>query len=92
MRKKTTYCDIILATLNNFVSDLFHNVVILFSLGSSKNDVPVLGGEGQLFCDDSTKVLVIKLVTMGEGVENYVTSIYPSLTDYLTKFDLSFNP
>ena len=48
--------------------------------GSSINDVTVLGGKGyQGFCDDSTKALVLKSITMeGEGVSkiiiNYVTS------------------
>ena len=47
--------------------------------GSSINDVTALGGgESQGFCDDSTKTLVIKNVTMCEGgfkiVRNYVTS------------------
>ena len=35
--------------------------------GSSINDVTVFGGGGQGFCDGSTKALVIKSVTMGEG-------------------------
>ena len=41
--------------------------------GSSINDVTVLGGRGyQGFCDDSTKALVLKSVTMGGGgVKNY---------------------
>ena len=36
-------------------------------MGSSINDVTVLGGWGQGFCDDSTKASVIKRVTIGEG-------------------------
>ena len=37
-------------------------------MGSSTNDITVLGGGGdQWFCDDSTKAFVIKRVTMGEG-------------------------
>ncbi len=41
--------------------------------GLSINDVTALGGRGyQGFCDNSTKVLLIKSVTMGGGgVENY---------------------
>ena len=35
--------------------------------GSSINDVTVLGGGGRGFCDNSTKALVIKPVTMGGG-------------------------
>ena len=36
----------------------------------------VLGGGGEGFCDDITKVLVIKRMTMGEGVK-----ICPKLSD-----------
>ena len=32
----------------------------------------VLGGEGQGFCDDSTKALVLKSVTMGEGIKHCI--------------------
>ena len=47
--------------------------------GSSINDVKTLGGSGyQGFCDDSTKALVIKRVTMRGGgsiiVQNGMTS------------------
>ena len=48
-------------------------------LGSSINDITVLGG--QWFCDVSTKAFVIKSVTMGGGgcaskiVQNWVTSL-----------------
>ncbi len=42
------------------------------TVGSSKNDLTALGGGSQGFCDDTTKALVIKTVTMGEGdVKNY---------------------
>ncbi len=42
-------------------------------MGSSINDVTALRGRGyQGFCDDNTKALVIKRVTMvGGGVKNY---------------------
>ncbi len=42
-------------------------------MGPSINDVTALGGRGyQEFCDNSTKALLIKSVTMGEGgVKNY---------------------
>ncbi len=44
---------------------------ISFPKGSSINDITVLGGGGQRFCDNSTKVSVIKSVTMGgEGSKN----------------------
>ena len=33
--------------------------------GSSINDVTVIGGGGQVFCDDSTNALLIRRVTMG---------------------------
>jgi hypothetical protein len=36
-------------------------------MGTSINDVTVLGGEGQRFCDNNTKVSVIKSVPMGRG-------------------------
>ena len=39
-------------------------------MGSPINDVTVVRGEREVYCDDSTKVLVIKRVTMGEGVKN----------------------
>jgi hypothetical protein len=44
-----------------------------YDKGSSINDVTVLGGRGyQGFCDDSTKALVLKSVTIGGGgVKNY---------------------
>jgi hypothetical protein len=39
-----------------------------FGQGSSINDVTALGGRGcQGFCDNSTKALFMKCVTMGEG-------------------------
>ena len=56
----------------------------LYAKGSSINDVTVLGeGEGQRFCDDSTKALVIKGVTMGggEGVSKIVQNRVTSLMD-----------
>ena len=39
------------------------------SMGSSLNAVTVLGRWGHIFCDKSTKVLVIKHMTMGGGGE-----------------------
>ena len=40
-------------------------------MGSSMIDVTVLGGRGyRWFCDGSTKALLLKWVTMGEGVSN----------------------
>ena len=39
----------------------------MFFKGSSINDVTVLGGGGQGFCDNSSKSLVIKRVTIGGG-------------------------
>jgi hypothetical protein len=69
------------------------------SLGSSINDVTALGGRGyQGFCDDSTKALVMKSVTMGEGgVKNdlilrdviYGRPLYPSHTQSLSFFLLA---
>ena len=48
---------------------------MILTKGSSINDVTVLRGGGQGFCDGSTKALVIKSVTMGEKiVQNCVTS------------------
>ncbi len=46
---------------------------MLVHKGSSINEVTALGGRGyQGFCDNSTKALVIKSVTMGGGgVKNY---------------------
>ena len=41
--------------------------IIFVVMGSSINDVTVLGGWGQGFCDDSAKTLEIKYVTMGAG-------------------------
>jgi hypothetical protein len=39
--------------------------------GLSINDVTFLGGGGQEYCNDSTKALVIKCMTMeGGGVKN----------------------
>ena len=35
--------------------------------GSSINDVKFFGGGIQVFCDENTKALVIKSVTMAEG-------------------------
>ena len=48
--------------------------------GSSINDVTAQGGRGyQGFCDNSTKVLLLKSVTMaGGGVK-----IYPKLRDVI---------
>ena len=45
---------------------------LILPKGSSINDVTALGGRSyQGFCDDSTKALVIKYVTMGLGqIEN----------------------
>ena len=37
--------------------------------GSTKNYDTVLRGRGQGVCDDSTEAVVIKSVTMGEGVQ-----------------------
>ena len=44
------------------------------------NDVTVLWGRGyQGFCDDSTKALVLKSVTMGEGVSKIIKNCVTSL-------------
>ena len=55
-----------------------------FLKGLSTNDVTDLGGEGgQGLCNDSTKALVIKCMTMGRGgskiVQNCVTSLLNDL-------------
>ena len=42
--------------------------------GSSINDVMAIGGGSQGFRDDSTQTLVIKRVTMGQGVQKCMTS------------------
>ena len=49
------------------VKQTYKSIVIqhIHDKGSSMNDVTVFGG--QIFCDDSTKGLVIKRVMMGEG-------------------------
>ena len=39
-------------------------------MGSPINDVTVVRGERGGYCDDSTKVLVIKRVTMGGGCQD----------------------
>ena len=39
----------------------------VYDRGSSIYDVTVIGGGGQGFCDNSTKTLVIKRVTIGGG-------------------------
>ena len=60
-------------TINIFFS------LVVCEKGSSINDVTVLGGGGgQGFCDDSTKVLVIKRVTMGELVPKIVPNCVTS--------------
>ena len=51
---------------------------LFLTMVSSINDVTVLGGRGQGFCDDSTKAFTIKLVTMGGGSE-----IVPKLRDVI---------
>ena len=55
-------------------------LIILLALfkGWSINDVTDLGGGGQTFCDNSTRALVIKRVTMEEGVK-----ICPKLRDVI---------
>ena len=55
-------------------------LTLKFIWGSSTNDVTVLGGRGyQGFCDNSTKAIVLKRVTMGGGgVKNY-----PKLRDVI---------
>ena len=47
-------------------------VVYCCRVGSSMNDVTVLRGRGQGFCDGSTKALVLKSVTMREMVSRIV--------------------
>ena len=50
--------------------------------GSSINDVTVLGGRGyQGFRDDSTIALVIKSVTMGDGVSKIIENCVTSFMD-----------
>ncbi len=51
-------------------------------LGSSINDVTVLGQGGGLgFCDNSTTALVIKCVTKGERVSRVVKNCARSFMD-----------
>jgi hypothetical protein len=52
---------------------IIKNYTLYQQKGPSINDVTALGGRGyQGFCDNSTKALLIKSVTMGGGgVKNY---------------------
>ena len=64
--------------------------------GSFINDVTVLGGRGQWFCDNSRKALVIKPVKIGEGcrgvggvvkiLQNCVTSFMDDPKELFNKF------
>ncbi len=46
------------------------------------NDVTALGGRGyQRFCDNSTKALLIKSVTMGEGLSRIIKNCVTSFID-----------
>ena len=49
------------------------------TLGSSINDATVLGGRDRGFCDDTTKALVIKSVTM----EGECAKTCPKLCDVI---------
>ena len=52
------------------------------SLGSSINNVTALGGrEYQGFCDNSTKALVVKSMTIGEGVYKIIKNCVTSFVD-----------
>ena len=50
-------------------------------MGSSINDVKVLGGGDQGFCDNSTRALVIKRMTMGGGGSKIVQNCVMSSMD-----------
>ncbi len=71
----------------------------MITKGSSINDVTVLGGGGgcQGCCDNSTKALVVKRVTMGRGggsknVQNLSDVIYgrPDKHNYIDCYVLAF--
>jgi hypothetical protein len=50
--------------------------------GAVHNDVTALGGRGyQEFCDKSTKVLLLKGVTMGVGVSKIIENCVTSFMD-----------
>jgi hypothetical protein len=58
-----------------------------FGKGSSIIDVTALGGMGyQGFCDYSAKALVLKSVTMGEGVSKIINYCMMSFMDISKKF------
>jgi hypothetical protein len=57
--------------------DIYYQKINFFTKQCDKglfiDEVTALGGRGyQGFCDDSTKALVIKSVTMGEGVSKII--------------------
>ena len=57
-------------------------ILINSAKGPSINDATVLGGRGyQGFCDNSTKALVLKTVTMGEGVSKSIKNCVTMFMD-----------
>ena len=66
----------------DFANQLAKSTKCKIIKGSSINDVTVLvGGGGQGFCDDSTKTLVVKRVTMEGGVSKIVQNCVTSFMD-----------
>ena len=51
--------------------------------GSYRNDVTVLGGEGQGFCDDTSKALVIKSVMRGRTGKRKSKIIQYGVTSFM---------
>ena len=52
-----------------------------FALGSSINNVTVLGDGDQRFCDDGTKAFLIKAWRWGRGVKNVQNSVTSFMDD-----------
>ena len=45
-------------------------------------------GGGQVFCDDITKAVVLKSVTMGEGIKNFPKYLISLMDDLFASFQI----